>query len=53
MGGEVATLQKLQPEKMLDMVADPYDFAASHLDTRGPEMTVQELRNLHREQSLN
>jgi hypothetical protein len=35
------------------MAADPYDFAAPFPEDGGPDMTVQELKNLHMKQSAN
>jgi len=50
---EVATVQDLQADEILEMAADPYDLAAPYPEDGGPDMTVQELKNLHMKQSVN
>ncbi len=50
---EVATIQEQQSDEILEMDADPYDFAAPYPEDGGPDMTVQELRTLHTKQSVN
>jgi hypothetical protein len=50
---EVATVQELQADEILEMAADPYDLAAPYLEDGGPDMTVEELKDLHMKQSVN
>jgi len=50
---EVATLQEQQTDEILEMAADPYEPAAPFPEDGGPDMTVQELKNLHMKQSVN
>jgi hypothetical protein len=50
---EVATLQELQADEILEMAADPYGLAAPYPEDGGSNMTVQELKNLHMKQSVN
>jgi len=50
---EVATLQELQADELLEKAIDPYDLAAPYPEDGGPDMTVQELKNLHMKQSVN
>jgi hypothetical protein len=50
---EVATIQELQADEILERAADPYDLAAPYPEYGGTNMTVQELKNLHMRQSFN
>ena len=50
---EVATLQEQQTDEIWEMAADPYEPAAPFPEDGGPDMTVQELKNLHMKQSVN
>ena len=50
---EVAAVQEQQDDELLEMAADPNDSAAPLPEDGGPDMTVQELKNLHRKQSVN
>jgi len=50
---EVATLQELQSDEIWDMAADPYELAEPFPEDGGPNMTIQEIKNLHMKQSVN
>ena len=50
---EVATVQEHQTDEILELASDPYEPAAPFPEDGGPEMTVQELKNLHMKQSVN
>jgi hypothetical protein len=50
---EVATVQEQQADEIWEWVADPYEPAAPFPEDGGPDMTVQELKNLHMKQSVN
>jgi len=50
---EVATLQEQQADEIWERAAEPYDPAAPFPEDGGPDMTVQELKNLHMKQSVN
>ena len=50
---EVAAVQEQQDDEILETTADPYELAAPFPEDGGPDMTVQELKNLHRKQSVN
>ena len=50
---EVATVQELQADEILERAADPYGLAAPYPEDGGSNMTVQELKNLHMKQSVN
>jgi hypothetical protein len=50
---EVATVQERQEDQIIETAADPYDFAAPYPEYGGPDLTVQELKNLHKKQSVN
>ena len=50
---EVATVQEQQDDEILKMAADPYGSAAPFPEEAGPDMTVQELKDLHLKQSVN
>jgi malate/lactate dehydrogenase len=50
---EVATIQEQQADEISEMAADPYDLAAPYPEDGGPDMTVQDLKNLHMKQSVN
>jgi len=49
---EVATHQEQQADEIWEWAADPYDPAAPFPEDGGPNMTVQELKNLHMKQSV-
>ena len=50
---EVATVQEMQADEILERATDPYGFAAPYPEDGGSNMTVQELKNLHMKQSVN
>ena len=50
---DVATLQEQQADEIWERTEDPYEPAAPYPEDGGPNMTVQELKNLHMKQSVN
>ena len=50
---EVATVQEQQADDISEMAVNPYDLAAPYPEDGGPDMTVQDLKNLHMKQSVN